>query len=178
MARFLKRPSQEVARAVVLPVGLARDELVEGLHEPGEVGEAFAPFADLARMARLGLGRNRFPAPFREDRAPAADDLERLPALGPVGAGAEDEMEMVGHGGVGDEVYGEEGRKEGEALLDPAAAVVEVLACGAVAAAAGEAVVDLDLVVVYGFAAGEHGAPRGASSVYLHLNTYNATSCQ
>ena len=179
----LKRPSQNRPVQVVLPVGLAGDGFVQDAHEPGDVGEAGAPFLD----DFPGFFVRRFGVVLApevtlhqhggaEQLGPALDDFPLGPDTRGVGIDAQDEVVVVAHHRVGADVHAEDGGQGLDLADQPLAAVFVVLAGeGVDAAEEGAAHAAGDAVVVRGVGEADLG---GAGSCHGIRVSDGGVGCQ
>lgn len=131
----------EVPSAAIVAVGAAGEAFLHALHEPGERPQALAdgidplqvggPLRDFGGTPRL---RAAVRAGARMRARPARGDLDGRPTDHAVGIGQDDDVQVVGHHGVGQHVDGEGACRLADEFADPGAAVL-----GAVAAEVGTA---------------------------------------
>ena len=133
----LETPFPEMARDLIFGVGLAGDAFVQHAHEPGQVAQAgtvlFGPLVDreLCRHVQfLDLARQQALHGQRavEELGPAAQHLIPAPTLGALSIDADNEVVVVAHHRVGSHIDGEHTGQLLDALDDPAAAMLVVVA--------------------------------------------------
>jgi len=166
----------EASFDVVFFVSGAGNEFVETTHEPAQAGQALSEFGDafgiIDQSGDLHIGRGfelvLLVVIVREECQPAGSDFEVRPGGGDIGAGTEDEVEVVSHDGVGADIDGEDGGEMAQPVEQQGFTVREVAMSDRIEATEesaadtpAEAVIDTFLTIFDVSAAREtHGSPR------------------
>ncbi len=154
-------------------IGAAGEALLDVLHEPGQRAQALAGGVDPHRVGGLLGDLGRAPGlrgavrgGARMGGSPARGDFGRRPGTAALRIGQDDDVQMVRHHGVGQDVDGEGTGRLADQLGDPGAAVLGLVAAEVGSAdAAGDEVEGAGTLVIDQEATGE-----GHSPIVIRIN--------